>query len=279
MAGIDRCPAAGCWQVPPPRPRPAPSPSRWTPPPPSPPRRPARAAVCASRSTTAARTDLLSPYNLPNWASAARAEAAYERLFKVDPLGVPRPRLALSLEPNKTGTVWRCKLRQGVTFHSGKKFTAEDVLYSYRYIANPKNKAEGQPRVSQIDLANSKAISPFEIEFRLKAPIGDFASTVSDKAIWIAPTGKTDFGTRSRTAPARSSSCSGSPAVNSLYKRFEHYWGLANGGGPYVDELEFQTIVDDSAQPQRTARRAGRRDGRSSPSCRPRTRRAARRSR
>jgi peptide/nickel transport system substrate-binding protein len=38
------------------------------------------------------------------------------------------------------------------------------------------------------------------------------------------------------------------PGVNSLYKRFEHYWGLANGGGPYVDELEFQTIVDDSAR-------------------------------
>ena len=192
-------------------------------------------------------TDLLSPYNLPNWASAARAEAAYERLFKVDPLGVPRPRLALSLEPNKTGTVWRCKLRQGVTFHSGKKFTAEDVLYSYRYIANPKNKAEGQPRVSQIDLANSKAISPFEIEFRLKAPIGDFASTVSDKAIWIAPTGKTDFGTKpDGTGPFQF--VQWQPGVNSLYKRFENYWGLANGGGPYVDELEFQTIVDDSAR-------------------------------
>jgi peptide/nickel transport system substrate-binding protein len=192
-------------------------------------------------------TDLLTPYNLPNWASAARAEAAYERLFKVDPFGVPQPRLALSLEPNKTGTVWRCKLRQGVTFHSGKKFTAEDVLYSYRYIANPKNKAEGQPRVSQIDLANSKAISPYEIEFRLKAPIGDFASTVSDKAIWIAPTGKTDFGTKpDGTGPFQF--VQWQPGVNSLYKRFEHYWGLANGGGPYVDELEFQTIVDDSAR-------------------------------
>ena len=49
-------------------------------------------------------TDLLTPYNLPNWASAARAEAAYGRLFRVDPFGVPRPRLALSLEPNKAGT-------------------------------------------------------------------------------------------------------------------------------------------------------------------------------
>ena len=47
-----------------------------------------------------------------------------------------------------------------MTFHSGKTFTAEDVLYSYQYIANPKNKAECQPRVSQIDLNNSKAICP-----------------------------------------------------------------------------------------------------------------------
>ena len=46
-------------------------------------------------------TDLLTPYNLPNWASAARAEAAYERLFKVDPFGVPRPRLRSRSSPTR----------------------------------------------------------------------------------------------------------------------------------------------------------------------------------
>ena len=205
-------------------------------------------------------TDLLTPYNLPNWASAARAEAAYERLFKVDPFGVPRPRLALSLEPNKLGTIWRCKLRQGVTFHSGKKFTAEDVLYSYRYIADPKNKAEGQPRVSQIDLKNSKAIGPYEIEFRLKAPIGDFASTVSDKAIWIAPTGQDRLrqeAGRHRAVPVRAMAARRELAVQALRELL----GARTRRRPVRGRARVPDDRRRQRPAERPARRPGRRDG------------------
>ena len=64
--------------------------------------------------------DSLAPWNIPIYSAAARAEQVYERLFKYDAHAFPRPRLAESLSSNKKATVWRLKLRKGVTFHSGK---------------------------------------------------------------------------------------------------------------------------------------------------------------
>src|SRR5262247_2583453 len=55
-------------------------------------------------------TDTLSPWNMPTYSSAARANQVYERLFKVVD-GVPQPALALSAEANAAGTKWRVTLR------------------------------------------------------------------------------------------------------------------------------------------------------------------------
>jgi peptide/nickel transport system substrate-binding protein len=104
-------------------------------------------------------TDSLSPWNLPLYSSAARANQVYERLFHVVD-GVPQPALALSAEANSAGTKWRVTLRPNVTFHNGKTVTADDVLYSYRYVANPKNNSESLSRMSLFDLGASRAVSP-----------------------------------------------------------------------------------------------------------------------
>jgi len=50
-----------------------------------------------------------------------------------------RPVLAESWSPNKDGTVWTFKLRQGVKFHNGKTMTADDVVASFDRIADPAN--------------------------------------------------------------------------------------------------------------------------------------------
>ena len=48
------------------------------------------------------------------------------------------PGLALSAEPNKDATVWTFKLRSGVTWHDGKPFGADDVVYNFKAIwSNP----------------------------------------------------------------------------------------------------------------------------------------------
>jgi peptide/nickel transport system substrate-binding protein len=51
--------------------------------------------------------------------------------------------LAEEVTPNADGTEWTIRLRPGVTFHNGKDLTAEDVIFSFRRIANPKHPLDG----------------------------------------------------------------------------------------------------------------------------------------
>ncbi|GIS88826.1 MAG: hypothetical protein CM1200mP18_15360 [Gammaproteobacteria bacterium] len=52
---------------------------------------------------------------------------------------VSRGDLAESWEVFSGGTEYVFKLRQGVTFHNGDSFTADDVLYTYNRSKNPDN--------------------------------------------------------------------------------------------------------------------------------------------
>ena len=49
-----------------------------------------------------------------------------------------QPMLALSWKPNADGSVWTFKLRPGVTFHNGKQMTADDVVYTFKQLSDPK---------------------------------------------------------------------------------------------------------------------------------------------
>jgi peptide/nickel transport system substrate-binding protein len=191
-------------------------------------------------------TDTLSPWNMPTYSSAARANQIYDRLFKVVD-GVPQPALALSAEANATGSTWRVTLRRGVTFHNGKTVTADDVLYSYRYVANPKNNSESLSRMNLFDLSASRAVSPTVVEFVLKQPLGDFKTLAGQKALWIVPAGMTDFTKPLGTGPFTFKSWQ--PGVRALYERNPHYWQSgASGGPPWVDSLQFQNITDPTAR-------------------------------
>jgi peptide/nickel transport system substrate-binding protein len=191
--------------------------------------------------------DSLAPWNIPIYSAAARAEQVYERLFKYDAHAVARPRLAESVESNAKGTIWRLKIRRGVTFHSGKPLTADDVLYSLRYIANPKNKAESLTRLEPLDLAASHKVSTLEVEFVLRRPIGDFRGLLAEKAVWIVPNGKTDFARKpDGTGPFKF--VSWQPGIRAMFARNDHYWGIAHGDGPWVDSLEILDITDDTAR-------------------------------
>jgi len=58
-------------------------------------------------------------------------EHVYEGLLTVDPTLTPIPALAKSWEISEDGLTYTFNLRQGVTFHNGREFTADDVVYSF----------------------------------------------------------------------------------------------------------------------------------------------------
>ncbi len=60
------------------------------------------------------------------------------------------------------------ELRQGVTFHNGEEFDADDVVYTMNYVSNPANKVLNTTNVTWI--AGAEKVDKFKARIKLKAP-------------------------------------------------------------------------------------------------------------
>ena len=82
----------------------------------------------------AGEPDQLDPHKTTAYFSFEVLENVFDTLVEPDADLEMRPALAESWEVSPDELTWKFRLRQGVTFHDGSPFTAEDVVYSYRRI-------------------------------------------------------------------------------------------------------------------------------------------------
>ncbi len=59
-------------------------------------------------------------------------------------------------------------LRQGVKFHNGEPFDADDVVHTLNYVSNPENKVITQTNVNWI--AKAEKLEPYKVRINLKQP-------------------------------------------------------------------------------------------------------------
>ena len=78
-----------------------------------------------------------------------------------------KPLLAESWE-QLSDTVWQFKLRQGVTFHNGEPFDADDVVFTLNWISNPENGVKVQRNVNWIKEA--RKIDQYTVDVEMKRP-------------------------------------------------------------------------------------------------------------
>ncbi len=140
-----------------------------------------------------------------------------------------QPMLALSWLPNTDGSVWTFKLRPNVTFHNGQPMTADDVVYTFQQLSDPKN-ASNALSVFAGSLVPSgvKAVDPMTVQFTLEAPNGNFPYAVSSdnyNAI-IVPKG-TDFAKWQSTFVGTGAFKLGSYTTNvgATFVPNPNYWG------------------------------------------------------
>jgi peptide/nickel transport system substrate-binding protein len=151
------------------------------------------------------------------------------------------PGLALEFNPNKDATVYEIKLRPGVTFHNGKSFGADDVIYSIRLMA--KKTSNALPFVSEINLAELKALNKLTVRVPLKFPDADLAANFVYYNTWIVQNGEKNFAHPVGTGPFKFQSFT--PGQQSVFTRNHDYWV---SGKPYVDTLKIVSISDPSAR-------------------------------
>ena len=139
------------------------------------------------------------------------------------------PVLAESWSPNKDGTVWTFKLRQGVKFHDGSPMTADDVVYTYKLQANPKSGSNALSALGGVLTPSGvKKVDDFTVEFHLEAPNGNFPYlTSSDNYnMIILPKGYDPGkwqGSFIGTGPFKMKSYT--PKQGASFVRNEDYWG------------------------------------------------------
>ncbi|WP_418595276.1 ABC transporter substrate-binding protein [Ponticoccus sp. (in: a-proteobacteria)] len=86
------------------------------------------------------------------------------------------PALATAWEPIGAGEGWRFTLREGVTFHDGAAFTAEDVLFSYQRASSP----EADTASWFAPVSDVVVVDDYTVDFMTSAPNPLFPSSIAN---------------------------------------------------------------------------------------------------
>ena len=188
--------------------------------------------------TGGAPSDTVDVHNINTQPDQARIMALYEGLTGLDLDSKVINVLAESFEPNATATEFVVRLRKGVKFHNGKDCTAADVAFSLRRIADPKSPRSGLPALGPLDLANMKVEDDRTLRIPMKTPYAAFPEAIAVSQFFgIVPS---DYDPAKPVGTGAFKFQSFSPGQQSVFTRFDDYWG----GPAYLDSV----VIIDSFQ-------------------------------
>jgi peptide/nickel transport system substrate-binding protein len=165
------------------------------------------------------------------------------------------PYLAKSWEMSEDGKAYIFKLRDDVQFCSGKKFTAEDVIYSFRRLKDPGTKAPYAWRAG--DIKELRAPDPYTVVYELNEPYSDlllqltmYTNAIHNKES-IDKLGK-DYGINGIDGTGPWCFVSWQPRTEILLKRHDAYrWGPSmyqNKGPVKFEKLSIKIVPEDSSR-------------------------------
>ena len=147
----------------------------------------------------------IDPYNGQETSGIQVIQAIFDSLTKFDPKTQELlPSAAASWEPNADATVWTFKLEPDAKFHNGDPVTAQDFVYAWNRICNPKvvNTITGKEDPSYIsyhlasvkgydemqegtatELSGLKAIDDTTLEVTMAYPFADFEFVVAHPSL------------------------------------------------------------------------------------------------
>src|SRR6185503_16731407 len=108
--------------------------------------------------------------------------ALHDALVKPMPGNIMTPSLAESWTLSPDQKIYDFKLRQGLKFHNGDPFTAEDVKFSFQRAKSS--------RILKEKVRDVEIVDPYRIRFHLHEPFPDFMAfygTLATASSWVVP--------------------------------------------------------------------------------------------
>ena len=160
-------------------------------------------------------------------------------------------RLATDWSMSPDGTKWTYKLREGIPFHNGAEFTAQDVVFTWEQYAN--SMLSGSALMMEvIDGEDSFTIpNPYEITWNLNRPEATIGIWTSDmfqwlnysKDHWDAVGGEEGYAADPiGTGPFKFVSFGENSHI--AFERVDDHWRQT----PQMDEIEFRYVKEDATR-------------------------------
>src|SRR5437879_1232731 len=167
----------------------------------------------------------------------------------------PIPYLASSWTVSADGKLYTFKLRDDVSFCSGKKMTADDVVYSFRRLTSVELKAPLAWRAGE--LKDIRATDPSTVEYELAEPYSDlllnltmFTTTIHNRES-VEKLGK-DYGVKAADGTGPWCWESWQPRTEIVLRRHDAYkWGPSmyrNKGPVKFEKLSIKIVPEDSSR-------------------------------
>ena len=167
----------------------------------------------------------------------------------------PVPYLAKSWTIAEDGRTYTFKLRDDVSFCSGKKFTAEDVIYSFKRLKDPALKGPYAWRAGVIK--ELRAPDPYTLEYELEEPYSElllqltmFTNVIHNKES-VETLGK-DYGIKGIDGTGPWCFENWQPRTEIVLKRHDAYkWGPSmykNKGPVKFEKLVIKIVPEDSSR-------------------------------
>ncbi len=142
-------------------------------------------------SISSGETNSLDPIAVPTTEQAVMINQVYNRLMDVDSTFVVHPELADSWESNSAATEWTFHLHKNVKFSDGRDFTANDVVWTYKRLIDPKTGSEAAATLAFLKADGIIAVDPLTVKFTTDKPVPELPLLITTKNTWIVPDGST----------------------------------------------------------------------------------------
>ncbi len=225
-------------------PDPAPDPDPGEEPPEEEPTDPDPAPGAVLVAAQGADPDRFDPHLTTAFSSFQILENIYDTLVQPGDDLQMEAALAEAWEVSDDNLTWTFFLRDGVTFHNGRAFTADDVVYSYERILDPDTGAANAFRFASVESVT--AVDDSTVEIALTRPTPNLLVNIGGfKGMAIVPREIVEDGTIDSTPMGTGPFVfvSQSPDQGIILEKNPNYW-RADEGLPYLDGIQFRQIPD-----------------------------------